>query len=193
MGRCSPNETSGLSVLRLLLDLRGKLQFGTKSSFLRSTVRGNRDVIYTLNAFSAEGKTRKVSSPIYKSSIRHWFSLQIDVRNALHYRGDSGERGTSLREIVAGKMREVLRRWLTDSMAVHLRQIHLHIDDPNYNLRQKHTEQKRRDNHRQSSSDENSAGQDHESFAVRKLQFQDEMTVPWSSLLQDRSYKDELA
>ena len=111
--------------------------------------------------------------------------------NALHYRGSTSERVTVLREVVTVKMKGILKPWLTGSRAAHLSQVHLHIDDPSLVLKHKSPEQQRRDETRQEGTGQN------DSFEVPgqpfNLGFAEELKVPWSTLLNDRNYMDELA
>ena len=74
-----------------------------------------------------------------------YFSLQLELMNALHFRGDSGERGTYLPSIETGKMKNVLRLFLCGTSTKELHQLHLHIDDPKDVIPHKYAEQKRRD------------------------------------------------
>ena len=111
--------------------------------------------------------------------------------NALHYRGSTGERGTVLREVVTGKMKGILKPWLTGSRAEHFIQVHFHIDDPSLVLKHKSAEQQRRDETRQECTGQN------DSLEVPSqpfnLGFAEEQKVPWSAVLNDRNYNDELA
>lgn len=175
----------------------GQLNHGTKSRFLKFTTRGNRDIVYPLNDIDGEpsgGDSRaKVSRNIFDTAVPPYSTLQIDVMNALHYRGDTGQRGTSLEDIVVGKMKSVLRPWITGRRAVRLQQLHLHIDDPNFVIVHKRAEQNRRDRSR---STKEGDVDDVERANMRSsvgIGFQDDLNVPWSSLLIDRAYKDELA
>lgn len=113
--------------------------------------------------------------------------------NALHYRGDSGARGTSLQCIITEKMKHILRRWIGGPRSKGLRHLHFHIDDPTYVIPHKRVEQKRRDSHRHKGLTEYDMDGLSRDDNVTGIGFQDELNVPWSSLLQNRNYKDELA
>lgn len=111
--------------------------------------------------------------------------------NAIHYRCDDGGRGTKLGEIVIGKMKRLLRRWVKGKRASSLRQLHLHIDNPTIVIPQKGSEQRRRDGNRHRDED---VAEDSKQLACYSLPgYQEELVIPWSCLLKDISYKDELA
>lgn len=50
----------------------------------------------------------EMSRVIYETNLAPYLTSQVDVMNALQCRGDAGERGTSLADIVTGKMKKVL-------------------------------------------------------------------------------------
>lgn len=117
----------------------------------------------------------------------------MDVMNVLHYRGNTGDRGTSLLHIVAGKIRTILRLWMTGPRAQHLHQIHLHIDDPSRLITHKVAEQSLRDAGR-SKFNSGTGDEGHDmSTTVNRLHSLVNLNVLWSTLLSDKSYKDELA
>ena len=164
-------------------DNTGNICHSPKSRFLKYGAKGNREVCYPLNSFGGDDDV-SVSQNLYEAQIVPYFSLQVDVMNALHYRGSTGERGTVLREVVTGKMKNMLRPWVTGTRAKYLSQIHLHIDDPSLVLRHKSAEQQRRDEGRSTFS---VAEDDAErSSHTYKMGFGEGLNVPWSSLLNDR-------
>lgn len=59
-----------------------------------------------------------VSLRVFKHQPKPYFSIQIDVMNALHYRGDSGERGTTIVDIVTSKMKSNCDHGLLDTAHV---------------------------------------------------------------------------
>ena len=169
-------------------DMHGNLNHGSKPRFVKCSTRDNRDVCYPFNTLKVGNI---VSKNLYSANMSSFFSVQIDIMNARHYRGGTGEWGTSLMDVVTGKMKNVLKSWINAVRAKALHQIHLHIGDPSLLIRQKATEQYRRDRGRfvlsetQDLVDETSLGE--------MLGFQDEICLPWSSLLINRSEKDEMA
>lgn len=174
----------------------GHLNHGAKSKFLKYSARGNRDIMYSMNELQRSGRCNSrnrgaVSRNLFDYRLPGYLTVQVDVMNAIHYRGDTGGRGTSLQGVVTGKMKTVLRAWIAGPRARWLRQLHLHVDDPSLVLLQKNAEQARRDSKRAGSDVvmEGVHGASH-SFGIG---FQEDLNVPWSSLLTDRGYKDELA
>ena len=178
------------------MDHEGKLNHGAKSRFFKYAVRDNRDIIYPMNdmrqlaASRGNASTAKGSTNIFDRSVRSHLTLQLDVMNALHYRRNTGDRGTSLRDFITSKMKSVLRHWITGTGAAHLRQMHLHVDDPNFVLKHRTAEQAKRDATRA-----RSVGCDEQILrdGAQSIGFSDKINVPWSTLLRDRGYKDELA
>ncbi|PXF40071.1 hypothetical protein BWQ96_10222 [Gracilariopsis chorda] len=100
------------------LDHEGKLNNGAKSEFLKYAVRDNWDIIYPMNGmtWSAVGRgnanTSMESANILDSSIRSYLTVQFHVMNALHYRCNTGDRVTSLRDVITSKMKSVLTHWI---------------------------------------------------------------------------------
>lgn len=178
--------------------MNGDLNHLSKSKFLKFSMRCNRDIIYSMNMLQSVLETesipaKEVSPAIYETNLAPYLTLQRDVINALHYRGDSGERGTSLVDIVTGKMKTVLGPWITAERVKLLTQIHLDIDDPTEVIAQKLVEQKRRDATRSSVRIDMNEDDDTDRSLLVFLPFDAELNIPWSSLLTDRSYKDELS
>ena len=169
-------------------DMDGNIKHGSKSRFMKYSTRDNRDVCYPFTAFAV---CHRVSQNIYSATIAPFFSVQIDIMNSLHYRGDTGERGTSVMEVVTGKMKSVLKPWIAGTRAALLHQIHLHIDDPSLLINQKGSEQRRRDDSRAAATNNLQDAQDLSEGHV--LHVDEELSLPWSSLLNNRKYKDELA
>ena len=169
-------------------DMDGNINHGSKSRFMKHSTRDNRDVCYPFNAFAVG---YRVSQNIYSAAIAPFFSVQIDIMNSLHYRGDTGERGTSVMEVVTGKMKSVLKPWLTGTRAARLHQIHLHIDDPFLLINQKGSEQRRRDERGAAAT--NNLQDAEEVSEGHVLHFDEELSLPCSSLLNNRKYKDEPA
>lgn len=75
----------------------------------------------------------------------------------------------------------------------HLKQVHLHIDDPTLVIAQNSSEQQRRDLNRSKLSSIGDAVPSSAISTENNIVFQEELKVLWSSLLVDRTYKDELA
>ena len=170
------------------------LSHGTKSRFAKISRRNNCDIIYPLNELVHNASSNSIPTNLFDTTIPIYFSLQLDLMNALHFGGDSGERGTSLQSIVTGKMKNVLRRWLCGMSAKELRQAHFHKDDPNYVILHKYAEQKHRDMQRLKTAIKGKEeAQRFESIKSNQVGFQEDLTVPWSSLLKDWRYRDELA
>lgn len=159
----------------------------SKSTFLKYSTQVK--VRYPLNELasnscnhsSREGsnKSHMVSKSLYSGMPFPYSTIQIDAMNGLHYRGDSGQGGTTLSEIIVGKMISVLHPWLNGLQASYLKQIHLHVDNDSQIIPQKKGKQKRRDATRDD--------------ALNKLEFHLDLDanlkVPWNSLLMDRVYK----
>lgn len=174
------------------VDLNGQFNHPVKPRFLTYTRRNDRHVLYSLNKISFDsGTSSPVSRSMFGSSLTPYFSVQQDVMNYLHFRGDNAGGGTSLQSVVTGKMISIMRPYLTGAASKHLRQVHLHIDDPSKVIVHKKSEQTRRDENRSRGTPQGSEV-DHET-TCRRLQFDDELTVPWSSLLNNRDEKYELA
>lgn len=179
----------------------GDLSHGSKSRFLKYLTRGRRDKVFPMNDIDIDGAGTSsvsnfagVSRNLYVSGLPAYLTIQLDVMNALHYRGHTGHRGTALRDVITGKMKSVLRPWITGTRGRSLRQVHLHINDPSYFLCQKISEQSRRDRRRREARNHlDDAGSIEARNTHSALAFKDELNVPWSSLLVNREYKDELA
>ena len=166
----------------------GNINHGSKSRFMKYSIRDNRDIYYPFNAFAVG---HRVSQNIYSASIAPFFSVQIDIMNSLHHLGDIRERGTSVMEVVTGKMKSVLKPWITGTRTARLHQIHLHIDDPSLLINQKGSEQRRRDESRAAATN---ILQDAEELSEGHVpHFDEELSLPWFYLLNNRKYKDELA
>ncbi|PXF41198.1 hypothetical protein BWQ96_09092 [Gracilariopsis chorda] len=116
------------------LNQDGHVGHGVKSRFLKYSSADNREVLYPMNDLvptEKDGNTlRNVSRNRLDTCMPFYATVQIDVMNALHYREDSGQRGTSLENVVTGKMKAILWLWITGPRAQPLQQLHLHIDDP---------------------------------------------------------------
>ena len=95
--------------------------------------------------------------------------------NSLHYRRNTGDLGTSFGDMVCGKMRTILRAWVT-SRRGSLTQVHLHIDDPSLVIYQKVAEQKKRDGRKVRVM--NGGDLNVESAVVNRLDFDEELSVP---------------
>lgn len=137
----------------------GHLNHGTTSRVLKYSVSCNRDIFYPMNEIHTTDGQRSsngflVSPNVFRAGLPPYASMQLDVMNALHYRGDTGQRGTSLAQMVTGKMKSVLRPWVTGLRAQRLTQAHLHIDDPRLVLPQKIADQKRRDKTRSTGNED---------------------------------------
>jgi hypothetical protein len=62
-------------------------------------------------------------------TVAHYFDVQMDIMNALNYRGDGGAWGPTLADAITAKLTRVLSRWMLGSSLPTLRQKNLHIDD----------------------------------------------------------------
>ena len=89
-------------------DNTGNICHSPKSRFLKYGARGNREVCYPLNSFGGNDDVA-VSQNLDEAQIVPYFSFPVVVINALHYIGGTGDRGTVLREVVTGKMNNMLR------------------------------------------------------------------------------------
>jgi hypothetical protein len=69
-------------------------------------------------------------------TVTDYFAVQMDIMNALYYRGDCGARGPTLADAITAKLTRVLSRWMLGSRSSTLRQAHLHTDDTERALRQ---------------------------------------------------------
>ncbi|CAN8065684.1 unnamed protein product [Agarophyton chilense] len=114
----------------------GTLVHAHESGFLKYASSSERHEIYALNELlpsidDAPTRNRPVSKNAFYASIEGVFSIQLDVMNAIHYGGYRAESGTTLKDVITGKMKIILRRWLSRRRGASLRQLHLYIDDPN--------------------------------------------------------------
>lgn len=126
----------------------GEMNHAQKSRFLKNSTNRGRDIIYTFDKYLPHyPEGHQISHSLYSSNLQ-WFSIQMEVMNALHYRGDDGQRGTTVLDVVTGKMNTLLRKWIARGNASTLQQIHLHIDDPTLLIPQKAAEQSIRDDNR---------------------------------------------
>ena len=87
-------------------------------------------------------------------------------------------------------MRTILRAWVK-SRRSSLTQVHLHIDDPSLVIYQKAEGQKIRDGSKVRAM--NGGDLNVEQTVVNRLEFDEELSVPWTSLLIYREFKDEWA
>jgi len=127
-----------------------------------------------------------VSASLCDAPMPVYFSLQLDVMNALQYRGDTGERGISLEAVLTSTMKNILRRWINVAQrSKELRQLHLHIDDLSYVIAHKTAKQKRRDSQRLNCSKQTHADDGMDGVRRNPVGFKDELVVQWSTLLQD--------
>lgn len=171
----------------------GTICLPRKSRFLRYTLRDARDIVYPFNqSLERNGDLHQVASnTLFSERLGPIHSIQIDVMNALHYRGSGMDGGTDLEGIVTSKMRASMKRWLSGPNERHLKQLHLHIDDPKELIKQKASEQERRDSTR-AIRDLDSVHHT-EGHGMELPGFQDQLTIPWGVLLNDRHFKAELA
>lgn len=127
-------------------DHSGALHNGAKSQFAKYTRRNNRVTVYPLNKiYTVDPGHRDLSASLYEVQLPKYFSSQIYMMNALHFRGDTRERGTSLEWVIPGKMKNIFRKWINPQLSELLHQPHFHIDDPNFFISHKIAEQRRRD------------------------------------------------
>lgn len=173
----------------------GNLNHATKSRFSKYAVGGNRDIIYPMKELrnGLHGNADiVVSRNLFDSGLRPYATLQVDVMNALHCRGSTGERGIYLENVVTWKMKSVLRPWITGPRSKLSRQIHLHIDGPGLVLVQKRAEQMRRDKSRGERRVAGDSNDVQPAMLPAGIAFHDNLNIPWSSLLTERAHKEEL-
>lgn len=92
-------------------------------------------------------------SSMFGSPQTPYYSIQLSVMNALHCRGDSTDGGTVLRIVVTGKIKSIIKPYVTGAAARHLKEVHLHVDKPTKIIVQKRSERSRRDQNRSNSTD----------------------------------------
>ena len=89
-------------------------------------------------------------------------------------------------DVTVLKMKQVLRPWFAGRRSESLKQVHLQIDDPRNFIKQKGSEQERRDSTREMSDGMKLSAEEE----IHKAGFLLPISVPWGTLIGSRVSKD---
>lgn len=93
--------------------------------------------------------------------------------------------------VVTVKMKQTLRVWLSGTKSSDPSQVHLRVDTPCMVISQKRMKQQRHDKFR--GAIPLSGNNESREALTKRPDFNEEIVIPWTTLLSNRSYKDELA
>lgn len=131
---------------------------------------------------------RKIISYYYEYSMRHYFSVIVDVMNVIWSRSPDSFRGSTMYTVTVWKMTQILSPCLGRRRGEALKQIHLHVDDPKNNIKQKFGEREWRDSARDVSEGVKLSGEEE----LHKMSFLLPITARWGILMQYRVSRDAI-
>ena len=131
---------------------------------------------------------RRNVSHYYDYCMPRYFSVMIDIMNHVWCRGSDGRRGNTMFDVTVLKMKQVLRPWFSGRRGESLKQVHLHIDDPRNVIKQKGSEQERRDSTREMSDGMKLSAEEE----LHKAGFLLPISVPWGTLIGSRVSRDAI-